>query len=77
MKYRIIIFGIIGLLVVAGALAFVFGRRDSGGELATLKFWGTDDAANWQPIISAYQAANPKIIVKYTRKDPLKYEKKW
>ena len=75
MKYRIIIFGIIGLLAVAGALAFVFGRRDSGGELATLKFWGTDDAANWQPIISAYQAANPKIIVKYTRKDPLKYEK--
>ena len=75
MKYRIIILALLGVLVVVSILAFVFGRKDSGTAEATLEFWGTQDAANWSQVISAYQTANPQVKIKYTQKNSLKYEK--
>ncbi|MFZ2603029.1 MAG: extracellular solute-binding protein, partial [Candidatus Omnitrophota bacterium] len=75
MKYKIIIISVVALLVVIAVVGFVFGRKTEVGTGAALEFWGTDDAGVWNQVISAYQTANPAIIVKYTQKSESTYEK--
>ncbi len=75
MRYRLIIFTVIGILVLLAVLAFVFGRKGGGGEAISLEFWGTGPAGNWSQIIAAYQKDNPQVSVKYIAKDASRYER--
>ncbi len=74
MKYRIIIFILVGVLVVVSVLAFVFGRKPVIGQSAKLEFWGLDSANVWSEIILAYQTKNPSVVVNYVQKNPTTYE---
>ncbi|MEK7174827.1 MAG: extracellular solute-binding protein, partial [Patescibacteria group bacterium] len=75
MRYRIIIFVVVGLLVLVGLLGFLFGRKSPPASTAQLEFWGTDSPAVWETIISAYQTANPGVGIKYVQKNSAGYEK--
>lgn len=75
MKYRIIIFTVVGLLILAGALAFLFGRKNSPSQMAQMEFWGMDSPGAWEQIISAYQTAHPGVGIKYVQKNQSGYEK--
>ncbi|MDP3764683.1 MAG: extracellular solute-binding protein [bacterium] len=75
MRYKIIIFSIIGILVLLAVSAFLFGKKPGAGDKVSLEFWGTDPASYWTPIISAYQTANPNVTIKYVQKNVSSYEK--
>jgi multiple sugar transport system substrate-binding protein len=75
MKYKIIVISVIALLVIIAVVGFIFGRKTEVGVGGTITFWGTDLLEIWSPIITAYQTANPAVIVNYTKKNPDTYEK--
>ena len=75
MKYKIIIFTVVGILMLLAISAFIFGKKPGANEKASLEFWGTDPSSYWTAIISAYQTANPNITIKYVQKNPSSYEK--
>ena len=74
MKYKIIIFTVVGILMLLAVSAFIFGKKPGANEKASLEFWGTDPSSYWTAIISAYQTANPNITIKYVQKNPSSYE---
>ncbi|MDP3800500.1 MAG: extracellular solute-binding protein [bacterium] len=75
MRYKLIIFIVVGALVLLAVSAFIFGKKPGANEKASLEFWGTDPASYWTAIISAYQTANPNITIKYVQKNSSSYEK--
>lgn len=75
MKYRIIIFSVIGLLLLIGIVVFVFGRKPSAVVAADLMFWGLDAPEPWSAIIQAYKTKNPNVAVNYVQKNSATYEK--
>lgn len=75
MKYKIIVISVIALFVVIAVVGFVFGRKTKIGTEGSIEFWGIDTPSVWEPIILAYQTANPTIAVNYVQKDPDTYER--
>lgn len=75
MRYRVIVISVAAVLVVIALAGFVFGRKTEVGTGGTIEFWGTDSPSVWEPIISAYQTANPLVAIKYAQKDSSSYEK--
>ncbi|MBI2454181.1 MAG: extracellular solute-binding protein, partial [Parcubacteria group bacterium] len=75
MKYRLIIFIVVGVLALTAVLGFLFGRKNPPVQTAQLEFWGMDKPDIWEPIISAYETANPGVSINYVQKNTAGYEK--
>ena len=75
MKYKIIVFGGIALVIVIGILSFVFGGRGTGNEISgTVNVWSFEPLAHWTNVIGAFETENPKVTIIYQQKSLDTYE---
>lgn len=74
MKYKVLIIGGVGLVLLVGIVAFLFGRqRDGGGLSGTLTVWGFEDRIAWSQITDAFENQYA-VDVSYIQKDAATYE---
>lgn len=74
MKYKVIILGGVGLIIVIALVAFLFGRKGGGTLKGELEIWSFEDAAAWQEVIGAFEDQHKKVNINYVKKDLKTYE---
>ena len=57
--------------------SFTGGKSDSSSKEVTLTYWGLwEDKTTIDPLIAEYKKKNPKVTIKYEKKDPQSYREK-
>lgn len=76
MKYKIIILVGVGLILLIGIFAFIFGQKGGGTETlsGTVEVWGFEAPSVWREVIDAFENQNPKVDISYSQKNLRTYE---